>query len=217
MDSGDILALISGIAIVILLAVIANPQYLSMQQVSLENPSQPGVTALQSQSPVQTTTSSIEPVPGVTPFLPKPDAPPYRILYTDKPFSYPLYKLPDNMETFGCSEIPWRAQEWVPFAFVENSRGGLTRVFSVPYSVWLINTTVVAENHPQYGIFRMALCYADTGGIIEGEEILRGGRSYKIVQSSNTDMYMIISAENIDSYYISLETPRNYYDTYRAE
>ncbi|MDD1699562.1 MAG: hypothetical protein LUQ04_02085 [Methanoregula sp.] len=217
MDSGDILALISGITIVILVAVLANPQYVSWQQVSVENPSRPAVTAPQTQVPVLTTTVSVEPSPVVTPFLPKPDAPPYRILYTDKPFSYPLYKIPENMETFGASEIPWQTREWVPFAFVENTRGGLTRVFSVPYPVWLINTTVVAENHPQYGIFRMVLCYADTGGIIKGEEILRGGRSYRIVQSSNTDMYMIISVENIDSYYISLETPGNYYDTYRAE
>lgn len=217
MDSGDILALISGITIVILVAVLANPQYVSWQQVSVENPSHPAVTAPQTQVPVLTTTVSVEPSPVVTPFLPKPDAPPYRILYTDKPFSYPLYKIPENMETFGASEIPWQTREWVPFAFVENTRGGLTRVFSVPYPVWLINTTVVAENHPQYGIFRMVLCYADTGGIIKGEEILRGGRSYRIVQSSNTDMYMIISVENIDSYYISLETPGNYYDTYRAE
>jgi len=216
-DSGDILALISGITIVILVAVLANPQYVSWQQVSVENPSRPAVTAPQTQVPVLTTTVSVEPSPVVTPFLPKPDAPPYRILYTDKPFSYPLYKIPENMETFGASEIPWQTREWVPFAFVENTRGGLTRVFSVPYPVWLINTTVVAENHPQYGIFRMVLCYADTGGIIKGEEILRGGRSYRIVQSSNTDMYMIISVENIDSYYISLETPGNYYDTYRAE
>jgi hypothetical protein len=216
-DTGDILALISGIIIVIVVAVLANPQYISWQQVPVETPSHPEVTALQTQFPVLTTPVSVEPSPVVTPFLPRPDAPPYRILYTDKPFSYPLYKIPENMETFVASEIPGLTSEWVPFAFVEYTRGGLTRIFSVPYPVWLINTTVVAETHPQYGIFRMALCYADTGGIIKREEILRGGRAYRIVRSSNTDWYMIISAENIDSYYISLETPRNYYDTYRTE
>jgi hypothetical protein len=102
----------------------------------------------------------------------------------------------------------------VPFAFIESTRGGLTEVFSVPYPVWAINTTVVAENQPQYGNFRMALCYADTGGIIKGEEILNQGTSYRIIRSANTSMYMIISLKDIDIYHISLETPREYYDAY---
>jgi hypothetical protein len=63
----------------------------------------------------------------------------------------------------------------------------------------------------------MVLCHADTGGIIKGEEIQNGGKSYRVVQYSNTSMYMIISTENIDSYYIQLETPRNYYDAYRKD
>ncbi len=42
--------------------------------------------------------------------------------------------LPDNMETFGASELPAKTLEWVPFAFVEDTRGGLTESFfcSVP-------------------------------------------------------------------------------------
>jgi len=61
----------------------------------------------------------------------------------------------------------------------------------------------------------MALCYADNGSIIEGEEIFNRGSSYRVVQTSNTDIYMIISTAYIDGYYISLETPRHYYDLYR--
>ncbi len=122
--------------------------------------------------------------------------------------------LPVNMETFGASELPAKTLEWVPFAFIEETRGGLTEVFSVPYPVWVINSTVVAQTRPQYSSFRMALCSAESGEIIEGEEILNRGTSYRIVQTSNTGMYMIISAENIDSFYIRLETPRNYYDAH---
>ena len=214
MDSGDVLALIAGIAIVISIAVIANPQYLSGLPISQEGLVKPAVTGVQPRIPVTLTPEYPEPIPVMTPVLPKPDALPSRIFYTDKPFTYPVYKMPDHMETFGASEIPWRTNEWVPFAFIEDSRGGLTRVFSVPYPVWVINTTVFAGHHPQYSNLRLALCYADTGGIIEGEEILNQGTSYRVVQVSNADMYMIISADSIDRFRITLETPRGYYDAY---
>lgn len=216
-DSGDILALIAGIAIVISLAVIANPQYLSGLQISQEELVQPSETGVQTQNSVTPTPTLPEQITLITPVFPKPDALPYRIFYTDKPFTYPVYKMPDHMETFGASEIPWRTKEWVPFAFIENTRGGLTQVFSVPYPVWVINTTVIAEHHPQYSNLQLALCYADTGGIIEGEEILNQGTSYRIVQTSNTDMYMIITADSITRFRITLETPREYYDTYRPQ
>jgi len=216
-DSGDVLALIAGIAIVISIAVIANPHYLSGLQISQEGLVKPAETGVQTQISVTLTPEYPEQIPVMTPALPKPDALPSRIFYTDKPFNYPVYKMPDHMETFGASEIPWRTIEWVPFAFIENTRGGLTQVFSVPYPVWVINTTVVAEHHPQYSTLRLALCYADTGGIIEGEEILHQGTSYRVVQTSNMDMYMIITADSTDRFRITLETPRGYYDTYRPQ
>ena len=74
------------------------------------------------------------------------------------------------METFGASDAPLRSEENVPFAFVTDTRGGLTQVFSVPYPIWVLNTTVIANRTPQYGNFRMVLCYAANGTIIEGEE-----------------------------------------------
>jgi hypothetical protein len=214
-DTGDILALIAGIAIVIFVAVMTNPPDLSKNPVSPGTVMQPAGAVNQSPASLTTTPPDFNPTPVETPVAPKFSPSPYRIVYTDKPYSYPSYMLPGNMETFGASEIPSKTQVWVPFAYIENTRGGLTKVFSVPYPVWVINSTVIAKNHPQYSTFRMALCYADTGSIIEGEEILNRGTSYRIVQTSNTDMYMIISTENVDSFYIRLETPRNYYDTYR--
>jgi hypothetical protein len=63
----------------------------------------------------------------------------------------------------------------------------------------------------------MALSYADTGGIISGEEIVYPGTSYRIVRTANTSMYMIIGVQNIDSYRILLETPREYYNAYRTD
>jgi hypothetical protein len=216
-DSGDVLALFAGIAIVIFVAIMANPNSLSGLQNSPERLLKPGETVVQTSVPVTIEAEYPEQIPVITPVIPKSVLPPYRISYTDKPFSYPVYKLPENMETTGASETPRQTQELVPFAVIENTRGGLTQVFSVPYPIWLINTTVVAENQPQYANFRMALCYADTGGIIKGEEIVGPGTSYRIVRTANTSMYMIISVRNIDLYHIRLETPREYYDAYRPD
>jgi hypothetical protein len=84
----------------------------------------------------------------------------------------------------------------------------------VPYPVWIINTTVTANLTPQYGNFKMALCFASNGSVISGEEILNRGSFYRVIETSNTDMYMIITANYIDGYTMTLETPRDYYDQY---
>ncbi|MFA6225512.1 MAG: hypothetical protein WC620_04870 [Methanoregula sp.] len=215
MEKGDILTLAVGLFIVLVIAVLANPQYLSALK---------GIGERAAPTPTPTpfpVSTVVPPTPGTPAYVePTPipviaDAPTYRIVYTDKPFTYPVFKLPENMETYGASDIVSRKQEMVSFAFVDEKRGGLTQKFSVPYPVWVINTTVTANTTPQYGKFRMALCNAKDGVIIDGEEILNRGTSYRVIQTSNTDMYMIISTAYIDGYHISLETPRNYYNLSR--
>jgi len=212
-EKGDILTLAGGLLIVLVIAVVANPQYLASIK-SAGDKTTPSPTLI----PIPTVTYQTTVSPTHLQLTPTPipaDAPPYQIFYSDKPFLYPVFKLPENMETFGGSDIISRSQEMVPFAFVDEKRGGLTQTFSVPYPVWILNTTVIANTTPQYGRFRMALCYAANGTLIEGEEILNRGTSYRLIQTSNTDLYMIISTAYIDRYYISLEAPRRYYDIYR--
>lgn len=216
-EKGDILTLAVGLFIVLVIAALANPQYLSSIK-SLGGKTGPSPTptlypdsAVYHSPPPKPTSVKPTPLPVTTGALP------YQIVYSDKPYTYPVFKLPENMETYGASDIIARNQEMVPFAFVEGTRGGLTQVFSVPYPVWIINTTVTANTTPQYGRFRMALCSAADGSIIEGEEILNRGTAYRVVQVSNTDMYMIIGTAYIDSYHIRLEAPRNYYDMYRPK
>jgi hypothetical protein len=210
-EKGDILTLLGGLVIVLVIAIVVNPQYLAAFKSPSENVN-PVLT------PVPTASYTTQVIPISTIPMPRPvlaDATPYQIFYTDKPFTYPVYILPENMETYGASDIISKSQPMVPFAFVSDKRGGLTQKFSVPYPLWVLNTTVIANVNPQYGRFRMALCYASNGTFIEGEEILNRGTSYRLVQTSNTDLYMIISTAYIDSYRISLEVPRNYYDLYR--
>ncbi len=121
------------------------------------------------------------------------------------------------METFGASDIPWRDQEIVPFAFIEESRGGLTQTFSVPYEVWMLNITVVADRQPQYGRSGWRSAMQRRGRFLRGTEILNFGTMYKTIQYSDTKMYMIISTASIDRFRISFETPRNYYDAQRPK
>lgn len=215
MDSGDVLALVAGIVLVIIVAILANPGYLSELQDSFDTVLKPAEMFVPPYAMVTKTPGAPGQAPNVTMAVQKPDLPPYRISFTDRPFSYPVYKLPENLATTGASETPRQTQEWVPFAVIENNRGGLTEVFSVPYPVWMINTTVIAKNQPQYANLRMALCYADAGGIIKAEEIVHQGTSYRVIRTANTRMYMIISVRDIDLYHIRLETTREYYDAYR--
>lgn len=215
METGDILTLVGGLFLVLVIAFVMNPQYLS--ELSPPDLPEPALTPIPRQTPapepvpLQTVTTEAISVPAT----PRPDDPPYQIFYSDQPFSYPRFKLPENMVSYGASDIPLRTEESVPFAFVTESRGGLTQKFLVPYPLWVLNTTVIANRTPQYGNFKMVLCYANNGTIIEGEEILNRGSSHRIVQSSNVDLYMIITTAYIDRYYISLETPRSYYNAYR--
>jgi hypothetical protein len=148
------------------------------------------------------------PTPAPTPLEPVP----YQIYYTDKPFDYPVFTLPDHMETFGASEIPWKDPDVVTFAYIDEPRGGLTHEFSVPYGLWRMNITVDAHTKPQYARFDMVLCYAKDGRIIDGMEILYPGSAFRAIQISNTDMYVIVHTDNVDRFRINFETPRAYYN-----
>lgn len=215
-EKGDILTIAGGLALVIVIAVIMNPQYLEDIPVIPSTPKPtPEPTVILPVDPTPVTVVTTVPVIEPTAVPLRPDDSPYRIFYTNEPFTYPRFKMPDNIRIFGASDIMPRSEELVPFAYVEETRGGLTEVFSVPYPLWVINTTVTANRTPQYGNFQMALCYASNGSVIKGEEVLNRGRSYRIVQTSNTDLYMIVTTAYIDLYHMSFETPRSYYDMYR--
>jgi hypothetical protein len=212
-ETGDILTLVGGMVIVIIIAFIANPHYLSGLTTPVPAPSSPPAETPEPVTTIPVVTSELPPItetPAPVPTV----APPYRIIYTSNPFSYPRFKMPDNMDTFGASDVAIRNREMVPFAYISDSRGGLTQKFNIPYPVWVINTTVFANRTPQYGNFKMALCYVSNGTLINGEEILNRGSLYRVIETSGADMYMIITTDYIDSYTISLETPRDYYDQY---
>lgn len=220
MNKGDIYTLIGGFVVILLIAVIANHGAFS------KIPSQPlsgsnqtaQVTEVPASPVTVVTTSSPAPTPTQIPEVnqtPQPPAAPYRITYVSNPFSYPVIHLPDHMETFGASDVPLAGQS-VPFAYIEESRGGITKIFSVPYGIWALNMSVTANRQPQYAMFRMALCDASTGAILEGAEIQNPGSMYKVVRILSKGMYMIISINNVDSFRITLETPQQVYEKDRS-
>jgi hypothetical protein len=213
-EKGDILFFAAGIITVIVIAILVNPQ-----SISGILPQVPVATPLPDQTRIPLTVQTVitPPYKEMTP-VPRPtETALYRIYYSEKPLSYQRLKLPEDMEIFGASDILKRNMELVPFAFIEEKRGGLTQRFSVPYPLWVLNISVVANTSPQYGNFRMVLCNASDGTIIEGVEILNQGNAYRIIQISNTDLYMIISATSLDFYRITFETPRTYYDANRQQ
>ena len=171
-------------------------------------------------TPAMPTTSLTTVVPAATRVTSTPTpvptiAPPYRLFYNSSPFSYPRFKMPENLAIFGAGDIPFRGREMVTFAYMSDQRGGLSQKFTVPYPVWVINATVIANRTPQYGNFKMVLCYGNNGTVIDGMEILNRGSMFRVIQTSGTEVYMIITSAYIDSYEIYLETPRDYYDLYR--
>ena len=215
-ERGDILTIAAAIVIVIVIAVIANPRYLPATAPPVSPTPEPMTIAVTSTVPHQEvepgTPATSPPAPTVVQNHPVPA--PQRILYSDSPLSYPVFTLPTDLETFGASDIPLRHDELVTFAVINETRGGLTQVFTVPYPVWIINSTVISRINPQYGNFRMVLAYASNGTVITGQEILNRGSEFRTVEVSGVPMYMIVSTASIDGYEMDLQTTRDYYDQY---
>lgn len=218
METGDLVTLVGGFIVVLIVAVMVNPGTLaSVLAVHPSNvtPAPSGLPLVT--SPAVVTTSMVPvstPTPNVT-LTSRPPEAPYRIFYTSNPFTHPVVTLPENMNAYGTTDIPLTTSEYVTFAYIEEPRGGLTQTFTVPYAVWSMNITVVAERQPQYANFRVALRDAKTGAFINGAEIFNGGTIFRNVQVSNTGMYIIISTQYVDWFRIDLETPYSYYENAR--
>jgi hypothetical protein len=218
-ETGDILTIAGGLFIVLVIALIANPQYLAGMQLSLPG-STPAPTQTQpppTTAPVLLPATAVTQTPAETPAASLTPVPPSRIYYTDKPFTYPVVRLPERLEMFGESDVRRSGQDIVTFAYMEESRGGLSRVISIPYPVWTMDIRVIDNTTPNIASFRMALCYAANGTIIDGVELMHPGTAYKKIQTSNTPLYLIISTTNIEGYRIDLQTSREYFEQFGVQ
>lgn len=113
------------------------------------------------------------------------------------------------MINYGASDVIQNQYRDVEFAYIDEPRGGITRIFTVPYPVWVLNATIISKQ-PQYAHFRMLLCDASTGEIYQGAEIWYSGTMYKSVPISGKPMYMIISTQYVDRFHVGFEVNADY-------
>ena len=162
------------------------------------------------------------PIPTLPPATPSPSPPPptpaatpqgitpTRITYTGQFSSYPVLFIPSDMSPYGAPDAPWQFNSSVRFAYLEESHGGFTTIFTVPYRVWRINCTVSAWRSPEEAHLRLLLVDAETGTPLEGIEVRNPGTVVKNVQSRFRPLYLIVSTEQVDRVFISLETPADF-------
>lgn len=200
MDKGDILSILAALIIVSLVAVV-------LQFPAAEAGPEVPVTA-----PAKTTPEPPVTPPSVTPSVTPPEPPrPFRISYASEFWDYPCIHLPDNLMSYGGSDPLWKnSTEIVPFAYIEEGKGGITETFHVPYAVWRLNCSVSATIRPEAAYFRMALVDLKSGAIVKGAELRYPGSIIKNVQRGGKEFYLIVGLDEVDSYRITLETLTEY-------
>jgi hypothetical protein len=204
MQRGDLAAVIIGLSLVIVLTVITSPPVSPPGQAPATIPTTPPPSLLVTPVPPETTESP----PPETPAPPALAA--KRIGYTENYFSLPVRFLPSNMAIYGSSDAPWPYDSGQTFAYVEESHGGITETFTVPYSLWRMNATLYATRSPEKANFRMVLVDEESGRILEGVEIRFPGTVSKTVAAHGRPLYMVIDAQNADRFVITLEVPSVY-------
>ena len=201
MDRGDLATILAAAAVVAGLFLLV-PSLLTpgMAPVTPE-PTPASSLPLTTPAPLTPT-----PTPAATPV----GITPYRITYTGQYSSYPVLYLPSDMSSYGASDPLWRFNSSIRFAYLDETHGGLTTIFTVPYPVWRLNCTVSAWRSPEKAHLRLLLVDAETGTNIEGMEWRNPGSIVKNVQSRFRPLYLIVSTEYVDRVVVSLETPADF-------
>ncbi|MDD1663449.1 MAG: hypothetical protein LUQ60_06865 [Methanomicrobiales archaeon] len=199
MERGDLAAVLIGLTLVIILTVVLSPPAHS-------TPRAPEVVAT-----TRVPTTPVTPVPETTiptsGFPTPPPATTERIFYTNDYYLFPVRYLPSDMSIYGFSDVEWPYNSSVAFAYIEENHGGITEPFTVPYPVWRMTSTLYATRTPEQARFRMILVDEQSGRVLEGAEIRFPGSITKTVVAGKRPVYMIIAAENVDRFIITLEIP----------
>jgi hypothetical protein len=128
-------------------------------------------------------------------------------MYTNNYRLYPVRFLPGDMSNYGFSDTEWQYTSSVVFAYIEENHGGITENFTVPYPIWRMTSTISATRTPEIARFRMILVDEKSGLILDGAEIRFSGTVTKTVAARGRPLYMVIAAEKVDSFMITLEAP----------
>jgi hypothetical protein len=203
MERGDLAAVIIGLVLVVILAVILSPPAQSPRQAPIPD----STTRVPAPAVTPVPEATKEPAPGLpTP----PQVTTRRISYTNDYFLFPVRFLPGDMSRYGSSDAPWQYSSPVAFAYIEENHGGITETFTVPYPVWRMTSTVYATRTPENARFRMILVDEGSGQIVNGVEIRFPGTVTKTVVARGRPLYIVIEAENVERFTITLETPSVY-------
>ncbi|KLK87785.1 hypothetical protein SZ63_09205 [Methanoculleus sediminis] len=196
MDKGDVFSILAALIIVSVLALAFRPP---VADAGPEIPKNPAPTLPVTVPPTETPAASIELA---------------RLSYATRFWEYPCCHLPGNLTLYGGSDPPWKGnQRIIPFAYIEEGRGGITEAFHVPYAVWRLNCSVSSTIRPEAAHFRMALVELESGTIVEGADLHYPGSIVKNVERGGKDFYLIVSVDEVDSYRITLETLPEYFVT----
>ena len=122
----------------------------------------------------------------------------------------PAREEPQQAAGYGFSDVDWQYNSSVVFAYVEENHGGITESFTVPYPVWRVTATLSATRTPEKARFRMIVVDQETGQVLEGIEIRYPGSVAKTVVARGRPMYMIIGADNVERFMITLEAPTTF-------
>ncbi|MGA2935259.1 MAG: hypothetical protein ABSD81_08915 [Methanomicrobiales archaeon] len=200
MERGDLAAVLIGLTLVIILTVVLSPPAHSNPQV----PEVVTTTPAPTPAPVSPAQETIFPPTSLpTP----PPATMKRISYTSDYSLFPVRFLPSDMGIYGFSDVNWQYNSSVAFAYVEENHGGITEPFTVPSPVWRMTSTLYAVKNPENARFRMIVVDEQSGLVLEGTEIRFPGSVTKTVVAGRGAVYMVIAAENVDRFVITIETP----------
>ena len=208
MERGDIAAVALGLLLVVLLTLFLAPQLHASRQTPAPVTPAPGTTTLPAATPRIAEEPTPELLQPVTSTLPTP--PPVttrRISYTRDFNLFPVRFIPNDMDMYGFSDVSWPYNSSVTFAYVEENHGGITEPFTVPYPVWRMTSTLYSTKTPEKATFRMILVDKDSGQVMEGAEIHFPGTVTKRVVSKERPLYMVIQADNVDRFVITLDAP----------
>lgn len=197
MNSGDILSVVAGVAIVIIIACVAHPGWLPHSAAPAEN-----TPSLSTPTPTLPLQVSQTPTPSIQE---------QKLTYVKYPaLEYQITTIPENISYFGASDPPWRGSNISAFAYLEEPGGGVTETFTVPYQVWRINCTLEMGRRPESAGLSVLLVDAKDNTIVDGAEIRSAGTVIKNVEVSNRPFYLIVKTLNPAPFRITLETKAQY-------
>ncbi|HOT95438.1 MAG TPA: hypothetical protein PK089_09665 [Methanoregulaceae archaeon] len=201
MEKRSIGAIGAGILIVILIALVLRPPA--------------PLLALVSPTPTPTPTLPTIPIPVPT-TIPTPTVLPAptggavetrAIGFSARPWEYPLFRIPANLEVYGASDQPWRFNDSIVFGYVNGTRGGVTERFFVPYPTWRLVSRTSSSSWPEHARLRLALVDGSSGQVITGMDLKYPGTAQRVIRISNREFYLILTPERLDRYTITLEAP----------